>query len=696
MAWRVVLALTAAVTVASAAPAQRVAVVPTGRNKSSPAAAIATRATTVVCARHSDCELGEYCDAGLACHSCSYISPDSCDAFDDRCCTTPFLLQCPQNPHLCQVRGGATGASVGVDQSMLNYAVEVFVPMLEEQLVSGEMAIPDMDDIDVGFLGTTLDLRDFVVNHAQFRNTTAQFSELPDGRVSLRTSVGLNVSVGYVQARRWPITCTGEMAVQTGVAGSTVAAELAVSYNKFSGDPAVTVTSTNCSLDFSFTADMSWCSWILDVLEFFLGSSFFQEQLCSSLDSALTRFVGDNMNTMLEEVNVSHIAVPLSAPYNTLAADLTVTRTPELAEASSSSVDGVRSASGRFLTTGVHAVALNTALQPPLGDPPGGAPQLPATPPRGDRMISLELSAWSVGSFPWVLHRSGLLNMTVDSSMVPDSSPVQLVTSDAIWRLVAPRLETLFPHRNMTVVARSMGPADSDEGAPRVAISDGAVSLAAGVDFAFELAHAESGEEAELFVITCPMTTTMTLQVEEAVTPTDTTACPAPFRSNFSSGSAPSDACAEHCGCAADAGGSTWRCDFCCLPPPTAEPNHRRQQQQQQQQQQQCQRLQAPSTQVGATLSLVDCALSERSSNVGPITMGPLVSGMINGIVLPVLMPTINEWAGDLWTLPQMAGFSLVRPVLTMQDSVAEIAGDIAYMPGGTPSGPDAAAPAAR
>jgi hypothetical protein len=46
----------------------------------------------------------------------------------------------------------------------------------------------------------------------------------------------------------------------------------------------------------------------------------------------------------------------------------------------------------------------------------------------------------------------------------------------------------------------------------------------------------------------------------------------------------------------------------------------------------------------------------------------------------------INEWAGDLWTVPQMSGFSLVRPLLTMQESLVEIAGDVVYLPGGSPS----------
>eukprot|EP01045_Picozoa_sp_COSAG04_P037769 COSAG04_NODE_9814_length_830_cov_1.217510_1_plen_178_part_10 len=174
-------ALSVALASATAAPAQR--------NET---------AAADECVRHSDCELGQYCDAALACFSCGYISPGTCDAYDSRCCGTTFVAQCPDNPHGCARRGGATGGSVGVDQSLLDYAVEVGVPMLEEQLVSGEMSIPDMDDIDVGFLGTRLDLRDFVVREASFDDTAAQFSQAADGGVRMRTNVGLEVAVGYV------------------------------------------------------------------------------------------------------------------------------------------------------------------------------------------------------------------------------------------------------------------------------------------------------------------------------------------------------------------------------------------------------------------------------------------------------------------------------------------------------------------
>ena len=153
-----------------------------------------------------------------------------------------------------------------------------------------------------------------------------------------------------------------------------------------------------------------------------------------------------------------------------LVADLSLTRRPQWAIEQQGATDGGEPA--RFMTARLHAVALNTAL-PALGDPPGDAPAIPPTAPRSDRMLTLEVSAWSVGSMPWVLHRSGLLNLTVDPTMVPTSSPIQLRTANPTWLLIAPQLWTLHPDRDMVVVARSAGLKSSDAGAPRVAIANG-------------------------------------------------------------------------------------------------------------------------------------------------------------------------------------------------------------------------------
>ena len=65
--------------------------------------------------------------------------------------------------------------------------------------------------------------------------------------------------------------------------------------------------------------------------------------------------------------------------------------------------------------------------------------------------------------------------------------------------------------------------------------------------------------------------------------------------------------------------------------------------------------------------------------------MGPLISGMINGIVLPVMIPLINEAAAALWVVPQMAGLSLVNAALTMRNDVVAVAADALYAPDGRP-----------
>ena len=59
---------------------------------------------------------------------------------------------------------------------------------------------------------------------------------------------------------------------------------------------------------------------------------------------------------------------------------------------------------------------------------------------------------------------------------------------------------------------------------------------------------------------------------------------------------------------------------------------------------------------------------------------------MINGIVLPVMIPLINEAAAALWVVPQMAGLSLVNAALTMRSDVVAVAADALYAPDGRPA----------
>lgn len=53
------------------------------------------------CTAHTDCAQNNYCDGGMSCYTCSYISPTTCDAFDNDCCSPAFLAQCPTNPAEC-------------------------------------------------------------------------------------------------------------------------------------------------------------------------------------------------------------------------------------------------------------------------------------------------------------------------------------------------------------------------------------------------------------------------------------------------------------------------------------------------------------------------------------------------------------------------------------------------------------------
>ena len=78
------------------------------------------------------------------------------------------MAQCPDNPHGCARRGGATGGSVGVDQSLLDYAVEVGVPMLEEQLACYEKS-KEVVQTAVAVMSKATRSRKLLANSSTFR-----------------------------------------------------------------------------------------------------------------------------------------------------------------------------------------------------------------------------------------------------------------------------------------------------------------------------------------------------------------------------------------------------------------------------------------------------------------------------------------------------------------------------------------------
>ena len=53
------------------------------------------------CDDHSDCPVGNYCDASNNCFDCGYISEHTCDALDGDCCSAIFLHNCPADPRHC-------------------------------------------------------------------------------------------------------------------------------------------------------------------------------------------------------------------------------------------------------------------------------------------------------------------------------------------------------------------------------------------------------------------------------------------------------------------------------------------------------------------------------------------------------------------------------------------------------------------
>jgi hypothetical protein len=97
---------------------------------------VVLRGGAAACQRHGDCPSNQYCAPTNICASCSVIVPGYCATYDGAfCCNTTFIQQCPTNPHGCVPLDVPTGATVAVGQSLLDFAVEVGVPLLRDTVL---------------------------------------------------------------------------------------------------------------------------------------------------------------------------------------------------------------------------------------------------------------------------------------------------------------------------------------------------------------------------------------------------------------------------------------------------------------------------------------------------------------------------------------------------------------------------------
>ena len=244
------------------------------------------------------------------------------------------------------------------------------------------------------------------------------------------TGADIRLRSGFIQAARWPLTCTGSGTFETNSSSNFVRTRISLDYNRFTGAPVATAAGSACNVG-SFRIDTSdmWCGWVVDLLvraseragalwhpllcacvcpaarsalpmrasrsqrrrtpQAWAAPTTIAETLCSSITAALELYVRSSANELFEQMELAQLAVPgMAPPYDFLAADAGFTARPELVQ------PGGGGGSGQsYVRATLHGSLISTLA--PVAQMPFPPPELPSRAPTGGRMLTAALSAYS-------------------------------------------------------------------------------------------------------------------------------------------------------------------------------------------------------------------------------------------------------------------------------------------------------------
>uniref|UniRef100_UPI0037E7917B bactericidal permeability-increasing protein n=1 Tax=Semicossyphus pulcher TaxID=241346 RepID=UPI0037E7917B len=325
-------------------------------------------------------------------------------------------LTCGENPAI----------QVILNNKGLQYGKHVVAGWIQEQLelitlpdISGHIDIRIFGTVDYTLTGITVTKCDFPEPSVEF------FQDAPGFKTS---TLGLNVAItGGWMTHYGLIHDHGSF----NMAIFSVDVTSVVNLGKDSNGH-LSVTSVSCDarvgdVDIQFHGGASWI--IQHLVDYFKGHirSEIEGKICPTVEESIL-----NLECNLQAMNVSFDV------NQDLTIDLALTGTPVI-DASSLNL-GLK---GEFYSIKSHA-------EPPFGAQPFTMPK------QQGYMLSVGLSEFTLNSASYGYYSAGLLQVSINDSMIPPSSPVHLNTSS--MGPFIPQLPKLFPglQMSLTVYAREL------------------------------------------------------------------------------------------------------------------------------------------------------------------------------------------------------------------------------------------------
>ena len=132
---------------------------------------------------------------------------------------------------------------------------------------------------------------------------------------------------------------------------------------------------------------------------------------------------------------------------------------------------------------------------------------------QNDTYLQLLISGYTVESFFWVFQRNGLLQETITPQNIPSKFPLKLNTSDPIWYLVAPKMQSTYPNDAVHIVFKI-------QSGTNVTSSEDDDSFTVSMPIAMDVQAITSDGPKDAFILGCPLKTTLKLSVKDRLNKT--------------------------------------------------------------------------------------------------------------------------------------------------------------------------------
>jgi lipopolysaccharide-binding protein len=367
---------------------------------------------------------------------------------------------------LSSVNGQQTNAGVKavVSQAAVDYVKSIFIPKLEQQVLS--TTIPDVSGTATSPIGSlTYDLSSIQMQSFVISQAVIQFQPPSDLQIVITVAADLTMHWQYKE-NSWPHVSDSGTADITAAITVALVLQGAVGAN---GQPACTVVSCASSVDNIDVTFHGGASWLYNLF-ISIVRGVIKENLQNALNANIPPIIA-----VLMQMTLTTIPTTVPVDGNTLTLNYQLIQAPYVP------------AAGGFVTADFKGSFVATDVGEQLPGQPVAMPDSVT-----GSMLQILLSAWTMNSIPYAYMTDNKLQGTVTAADVP-SGQAYLLNTDTISTFI-PELGQLYPSAQMQIEIAAVQ-------SPSIDIEDNEMTFSANAQVTFDAWNALLQQYDDVFAV---------------------------------------------------------------------------------------------------------------------------------------------------------------------------------------------------